>query len=130
MRPLVFLSCVRVVVECAAARTCVSQLVAVAGVPVVTPMHAPVTPWQAEASVWWPHLQVIPLQVNNAFHFSEADLAALAGTNLGTLALAMQRQLRQDYARIFPTLFDRCGDLGLNFRTFSLDAYRWAVSTM
>jgi hypothetical protein len=40
----------------------------------------------------------------------------LPRSNLCVLAQKMQQQVRLDYARIFPTLFEKLGDLGFNFR--------------
>ena len=58
-------------------------------------------------------MSLLPKSFDTVHFFTDDEMAQLQGTsNLHKLAMQVQQQVRQDYARIFTLLFDHYAHLG------------------
>ncbi|KAJ0393386.1 hypothetical protein P43SY_001233 [Pythium insidiosum] len=91
---------------------------------------------ERERSVWHPHLRLLPTTYNNLLYFHDDELSQLDGTGLFLVAQQMRAKVRRDHARLRELLA-----LETAFATddgvvppidewFSLEQYRWALSTI
>ena len=88
-------------------------------------------------SMWFTHINVLPTTYHNVLYFEPDERRALKGSNLCFMAQQMEEQVADDYRRlresvlleVFETVKDDI-DLDTFDEFFSLDNYKWALSTI
>ncbi|CAI5728056.1 unnamed protein product [Hyaloperonospora brassicae] len=90
-------------------------------------------------SKWAKHIELLPETYYNALYFEPEDLEALEGSNLSGFAQQLKVQVVHDYRRlkesVLPDLYDSIAeaincDTDVFHEWFSLDNYKWALSTI
>ena len=79
-------------------------------------------------SKWASYISLMPdmTEVDNAFNWGPEAMQQLAGSNLPQLAAAMQRQVRQDFAKLAPAVID--ASVGFTAENLTMEAFAWAHS--
>ena len=91
---------------------------------------------KGEGSKYARHIAALPsaADIRNPFSFSDEELAAFDGTNLGPYARAMKAQVASDFAQISSALAklpdDSSVKAGLTDTVFTLETYTWALSNI
>lgn len=90
-----------------------------------------------KASKWAKHIELLPETYHNALFFTEQERALLKGSNLFFIAQQMDAKVASDFARlresVLVELFENITEsisLDRFDAYFSLDNYRWALSTI
>lgn len=90
-----------------------------------------------DQSKWSKHIALLPAFYHNGLTFTDAEMAALEGSNVHGIASAMKSKVQSDYARleqsVLKDLFDRLGgrvSLADFEQFFSFENYKWALSTI
>jgi hypothetical protein len=81
------------------------------------------------ASNWTQHIKAQPQSYTNVLFFSPEELKALKGSNLCALSERLLKQVSDDYKEVFPKLLQKFSKV-FDPAYFSLDAYKWALSTI
>ncbi|KAG7400143.1 hypothetical protein PHYBOEH_006851 [Phytophthora boehmeriae] len=88
-------------------------------------------------SKWAKHIELLPKTYHNALYFGQEEVKTLEGSNLFFIALQMEEKVAADYARLRETVllevFENITEginLDLFHEYFSLDNYKWALSTI
>ncbi|KAG3107336.1 hypothetical protein PI124_g13339 [Phytophthora idaei] len=92
---------------------------------------------QGSKSKWAKHIELLPQTYHNALYFEQEEIKALEGSNLFFIAQQMEEKVASDYARLKESvlleLFENITEgitVDLFDDFFSLDNYKWALSTI
>lgn len=85
---------------------------------------------EGSASPRWPHLAALPARHDCTVAWTDDQLAALRGSNLYELTLALRQQLQQDYRRLHQLLLGQHADVFSPPAAFTYDRFLWATCTL
>lgn len=92
---------------------------------------------QGDKSKWAKHIELLPKTYHNALYFEAGEIKALEGSNLFFIAQQMEEKVASDYAvlkeSVLFELFENITEgitVDLFDEIFSLDNYKWALSTI
>ncbi|KUF82003.1 Ribosomal N-lysine methyltransferase set10 [Phytophthora nicotianae] len=92
---------------------------------------------QGDKSKWAKHIELLPKTYHNALYFEQEEIKALEGSNLFFIAQQMEKKVAADYTSLKETvlleLFENITEgitVDLFDDFFSLDNYKWALSTI